>query len=213
MSDSRICPECSQPLPADAPEGLCPRCLMLAAMRPAESPALAATTPQPSAFVPPNAADVAPLFPQLSVLDVLGHGGMGTVYRARQEKLDRLVALKVIRPETAEDASFAERFHREAKTLARLSHHSIVGIHDFGEVTTESGPLYYFVMEYVDGSNLRELVRNGHLDPDQALAIIPQICEALQYAHDEGIIHRDIKPENILIADDGYIVLTDFGLS
>lgn len=213
MMNTRECPKCGKPLPTKAPGGICPGCLMLAGLADADSPAFAATTPQASPFVPASAADVAAHFPQLEVLDVLGHGGMGTVYKARQTKLDRLVALKIIRPESAEDPAFAERFNREARTLAKLSHANIVGVHDFGEVSTDTGMLYYFVMEYVDGPNLRQLVQTGEIQANQALAIIPQICEALQYAHDEGVVHRDIKPENILVDSKGRIRIADFGLA
>jgi serine/threonine protein kinase len=188
--------------------------------QPADS-AYAPTTPMSAGstagFTPPEAASLARYFPQLEILEPLGHGGMGAVYRARQTKLDRLVALKIIRPEAAADTAFAERFNREARTLARLSHPNIVGVHDFGEVMmTQDGvtrPLYFFVMEYVDGANLRRLIESGELTPEQALAIVPQICEALQYAHDEGVVHRDIKPENILLDARGRVKIADFGLA
>jgi tRNA A-37 threonylcarbamoyl transferase component Bud32 len=184
----------------------------------------AVTTPDPVVtpssgvvFVPPSPSELAPLFPQLEILELLGHGGMGAVYKARQNKLDRLVALKIIRPESAVDAAFAERFTREARTLARLTHAGIVGVHDFGEVITRredaDHPLFYFVMEYVGGLNLRQLMDGEGLSSDQALAIVPQICEALQYAHDQGVIHRDIKPENILLDRQGRVKIADFGLA
>ena len=160
-------------------------------------------------------------FPQLEILELLGHGGMGAVYKARQPKLDRLVALKILRPESADDPAFAERFNREARTLARLSHPHIVAVYDFGEVSLSGMPrpgtgprtLYYFLMEYVDGANLRQLLQTGELTPQQALAIVPQICEALQFAHDEGVVHRDIKPENILLDKRGRVKIADFGLA
>lgn len=203
MSDDHVCPQCGSELPPETPEGLCPKCLLQAAL-PAETP--------PSAFVPPTVEQLAPLFPQLEILEPLGHGGMGAVYKARQTKLDRLVALKIIRPESADDAAFAERFTREARTLARLSHGGIVGVHDFGE-SGDDVPLYYFVMEYVDGVNLRQLLEDGQLAPEQALAIVPQICEALQYAHEAGVVHRDVKPENILLDSTGRVKIADFGLA
>jgi hypothetical protein len=134
---------------------------------------------------------------------------MGAVYKARQPGLDRVVALKILPPEVGQDPSFAERFSREARALARLSHHHIVTVHDFGR----AGALYYFVMEFVDGSDLRQLIAQRKLEPREALAIVPQICEALQYAHDEGIVHRDIKPENILIDRKGRVKIADFGLA
>jgi predicted Ser/Thr protein kinase len=161
----------------------------------------------PSAALPP--ADLAAHFPQLEVLELLGQGGMGAVYKARQTRLDRLVALKVLPPEAGKDPAFVERFTREARALARLSHPHIVAVHDFGE----AGGLYYFLMEFVDGVNLRQLLEAGPLRPAQALQIIPQICDALHYAHGEGVVHRDIKPENILLDRSGRVKIADFGLA
>jgi hypothetical protein len=134
---------------------------------------------------------------------------MGAVYKARQTSLDRFVAVKILPRETAGGATFAERFAREAKALARLDHPHIVGVHDFGE----AAGLFYFVMEYVDGVNLRQMMRSGELSPREALAMVSQICEALQYAHDEGFVHRDIKPENILVDKRGRVKIADFGLT
>jgi serine/threonine-protein kinase len=169
--------------------------------------------------VPLSPTQLAGKFPQLEILELLGHGGMGAVYKARQTNLDRLVALKIIRPEATHEPTFAERFNREAKTLARLSHQHIVAVHDFGEIEyfeAQDPParlLYYFLMEYVDGSNLRQLMRAAELTPEQALAIVPQVCDALQFAHDEGVVHRDIKPENILLDKRGRVKIADFGLA
>ncbi len=134
---------------------------------------------------------------------------MGIVYKARQRTLDRLVALKVMPPDVARDPGFAERFTREARTLARLQHPNIVAIHDFG---TSDG-LYFLLMEYVDGANLRQAIRSGALTASQALAIVPQICDALQYAHENGVVHRDVKPENILLDRAGRVRIADFGLA
>jgi len=131
------------------------------------------------------------VLPQFEMIESLGCGGMGAVYKARQKSLDRLVALKIINPDAAEDPGFAERFAREAKALAKLNRQNIVGVHEFGE----SDSLFYFVMEFVDGTNLRHLIESKQLTPDQALQIVSQVCEALQFAHDEGIVHRDIKPD------------------
>jgi predicted Ser/Thr protein kinase len=159
--------------------------------------------------VPPLPEELAPHLPQLEILDLLGQGGMGAVYKARQRGLDRLVALKILPPEVNQDETFAERFIREARALARLSHPNIVAVYDFGQ----SGRNYYLVMEYVDGVNLRQSLQSGGLKPAEALAIVPQICDALQFAHDEGIVHRDIKPENILINKRGRVKIADFGLA
>lgn len=157
----------------------------------------------------PTPEQLTPFFPQLEILSLIGYGGMGAVYHARQLKLDRPVALKIILPQSAADPSFAERFSREARTLARLNHPNVVGIHDFGEF--EQG--YFFLMEYVAGANLRQILRNGSLEQGHSLSIVQQICEALQYAHDEGVVHRDIKPENILVDQVGRIKIADFGLA
>ncbi|MGE0755903.1 MAG: serine/threonine-protein kinase [Pirellulaceae bacterium] len=160
-------------------------------------------------FTPPKPAALAPYFPQLEILDLIGHGGMGAVYKARQRGLDRIVALKILPPDAGLDPSFAERFQREAKALGRLNHPHIVAIYDSGQ----AGGLYYFLMEYVDGVNLRQAIQARTLTPPQALAIVPQICDALQYAHDQGVVHRDIKPENILLDARGQIKIADFGLA
>lgn len=159
-------------------------------------------------FTAQTVDELAPLFPQLELIELLGQGGMGAVYKARQKNLDRFVALKIL-PHDAGDKGFAERFTREARTLARLNHPGIVAVHDFGT----AGGLYWFVMEYVDGVNLRQAKRAGTLTPTAALAIIPKICEALQFAHDAGIIHRDIKPENVLLDSKGRVKIADFGLA
>ncbi len=160
-------------------------------------------------FSPPLPSDLAAHFPQLEILELLGQGGMGAVYRARQKTLDRVVALKVLPPEVGQDPAFAERFTREAQALARLTHPNIVMVFDFGE----TDGYYFFIMEYVDGVNLRQSLHAGRLTPEQALAIVPQVCEALQYAHDQGIVHRDIKPENVLLDKRGRVKIADFGLA
>ena len=134
---------------------------------------------------------------------------MGAVYKARQPALDRFVALKILPPQVASGPGFAERFNREARALARLSHPNIVAVHDFGQVNG----LPFFIMEFVDGLNLRQLEQAGKLSPREALQIVPQICEALQFAHDEGIVHRDIKPENILLDKKGRVKIADFGIA
>jgi predicted Ser/Thr protein kinase len=162
-----------------------------------------------SGFVPPEPEDLAKFFPQLEILELLGKGGMGAVYKARQPGLDRLVAVKILPPEIGNDPAFAERFTREARALAKLSHQNIVSVFDFGKADGQ----YYFIMEYVDGSNLRHVIETGAIKQEEALAIVPQICEALQFAHDKGIVHRDIKPENILVDKQGSVKIADFGLA
>jgi serine/threonine protein kinase len=160
-------------------------------------------------FIPPSLEELAQQFPQLEILELLGQGGMGIVYKARQPRLDRLVALKILPAEAGRDLAFAERFVREARALAKLSHPSIVTVYDFGE----SGGRFYLLMEFVDGVNLRHLLQEQRLTPEQALTIVPQLCEALQYAHEQGVVHRDIKPENILLDKRGHVKIADFGLA
>jgi tRNA A-37 threonylcarbamoyl transferase component Bud32 len=207
MTDAKQCPGCRYPLPADAPQGLCPNCLLQQAFFADPPPANTAAYRAPA--VPPSPEELAEAFPQLEVIELLGQGGMGAVYKVRQKRLDRLVALKIVPPELARDSAFAERFAREARALARLSHPNIVAVYDFGEVKG----LYYFLMEYVDGVNLRQMIQGGHVKPQEALRIVPQVCAALQYAHDQGIVHRDIKPENILVDRRGQVKIADFGLA
>ncbi|WP_197168355.1 protein kinase domain-containing protein [Neorhodopirellula pilleata] len=219
------CPKCGVDLPEKSPAGMCPKCLLGAGFDSLDgsqpTPGGTQTSARPGSFVPLNAESLAPHFPQLEISQLLGHGGMGAVYKARQKKLDRDVALKIVRPESASDQTFAERFGREARVLARLSHPNIVAIYDFGEVTIPASDgesaaplrLYYFLMEYVDGTDLRQVIEGGELQPAQALAIVPPICDALQYAHDHGVVHRDIKPANILIDRQGQVKIADFGLA
>jgi len=220
MAEPNRCPQCGGELPDDAPQGLCPQCLMKlglptgaeadkAGSSDAGSDVPTSATP-PGRFVPPEPGELAKQFPQLEVIELLGQGGMGAVYKARQKQLDRLVALKILSPQVGEDPAFAERFAREARSLAKLNHPYIVTVYDFGQ--TEKG-LFYFVMEFVEGTDLRRVIQAGELSSREALAIVPQICEALQYAHDEGIVHRDIKPENILLDKKGRVKIADFGLA
>jgi tetratricopeptide (TPR) repeat protein/tRNA A-37 threonylcarbamoyl transferase component Bud32 len=171
----------------------------------------AATSPYSPApgFTPLAPEELNRLFPLIEIFELIGQGGMGAVYRGRQKNLDRQVAIKILPPEIGRDAAFAERFTREARALARLSHRNIVAVYDAGQV----GDFFYFVMEYVDGTNLRELIRGDLIEPRQALAIVQQVCDALAYAHSIGIVHRDIKPENILVDGAGTVKIADFGLA
>lgn len=203
-SKDSLCPKCGVPIPQDAPQGLCPSCVL----------AEAATLPGPASFVtggspPATVEEVAPHFPELEILELIGVGGMGAVYKARQPKLDRLVALKILSHDLAEDPAFAERFDREARLLARLSHPNIVAIYDSGT----AGPYAFLMMEYVDGVNLRQAMRTGGFTPAEALGLVQEICAALKFAHEEGILHRDIKPENVLLDSRGQVKIADFGIA
>jgi hypothetical protein len=198
------CPNCGKPLPAQVLAGLCPACLLLQG---AESVTDAGPDLRP--FKAPSIEALAALFPQLEIQSLLGAGGMGAVYKARQPALDRLVALKILPGGPGAEPGFAERFNREARALARLNHPNIVAVHEFGQ----AGDLHYFIMEYVDGVNLRQLEKSKRISPREALQLVPQICDALQYAHDEGVVHRDIKPENVLVDRRGRVKIADFGLA
>lgn len=205
---NKNCPKCGVQLPEGTPEGLCPGCLL--------SAGLVHTDPKLGSGLGPD--DIGPEmlpeniqndFPELEIQEILGRGGMGIVYKARQIALDRPVALKILLPRFKDQAAFAERFGREARTLARLNHPNIVDLYDFGQ----AGGHWFFVMEYVDGVDLRHALCQGRLAPEEALAIVPRICDALQYAHSQGIVHRDIKPENVLIDEQGNVKIADFGLA
>ncbi|PAW72047.1 MAG: hypothetical protein B9S38_05750 [Verrucomicrobiia bacterium Tous-C4TDCM] len=195
---TNTCPTCHAPIPANAPGGFCPACLL----RDAEEPPT-------SGHGAPPLEEIAAAFPQLEVIELIGMGGMGFVYKVRQPSLDRVVALKILSPELGRDPAFAERFSREARTLGKLHHPNIVTVFEHGE----SGGFFYLIMEYVDGVNLRQAMRAGRFTPEQALAIVPGICDALQAAHAQGIWHRDIKPENILLDREGGVKIADFGIA
>lgn len=225
MVENKQCPECSARLNESSAGGPCPACLMKLGMNAWVNSAGGPTMGQPTA--PPQGSvhsvgagsvdeeiglsmdSLQSLFPKLDILHLVGQGGMGAVYCARQKSLNRLVALKIVRPDAQKRGDFESRFSREARALASLNHENIITVHDFGQ----AGDLYFFIMEYVDGINLRQMLLGQKLTPTQALQIVPAICDALQYAHDHGVVHRDIKPENILIDTNGRIKIADFGLA
>jgi serine/threonine protein kinase len=277
--NNRRCPQCSAEIPSEAPQGLCPKCLLMGVASEGDWSVEAGTSnsdvadaaggqePSPRDQAKSGARDnrpavpsievLAAAFPQLEILQLIGRGGMGFVYKARQLKLDRLVALKILPVHLATEPSFHERFEREARVLAKLQHPHIVSVYDFGEATVDRSPAverslrrpesrqppesvsqaanspdapipsptgptspadstssyFYLMLEFVDGVNLREAMRVGRFTPEQVLAIVPQVCEALQYAHSKGVLHRDIKPENILLDTDGRVKIADFGIA
>jgi len=178
MPEDNKCPQCGTLLPSGALAGLCPACLLKAG-----AAADTLTDAKQPAFSPPAVAELAPLFPQLEILELIGKGGMGAVYKARQKQLDRVVALKILPPGIGADPAFAERFAREAKALAKLNHPGIVTLYEFGSTSghqplTLNSQLFYFLMEFVDGVNLRQLLAGGRVSAREALAIVPQICDA-----------------------------------
>ena len=246
--DTRVlCPSCGKPLPANAPKGLCQACLLKAGFPTGTETDGSEACFSRSAFVPPTPEEVAAQFPQLEILELIGRGGMGAVYKARQKQLRRIAALKILPPGVGDQPAFAERFTREARALAALNHPGIVTLYEFGQTNglglpaekgdtdqpkaarkpspehhetkqalggcEENTGLFFFLMEFVDGMNLRQLLNVGRIAPREALAIVPQICDALQYAHDQGVVHRDIKPENILLDRRGRVKVADFGLA
>ena len=200
MSTIQRCPRCGATLTPD--RAGCPRCLLEAARA---APAGAA----PSGDKPPSIEQLSADFPQLELEALVGQGGMGCVYRARHLQLGRTVALKILAPGAEDDGRFEERFLREARALAKLDHPGIVRVYDFGR----AGLRWYLLMEFVEGANLRGLLDGGRLSPELALSIVPQLCDALEYAHSVGVVHRDIKPENVLIDASGRVKLADFGLA
>ncbi|HAV63958.1 MAG TPA: serine/threonine protein kinase, partial [Verrucomicrobiales bacterium] len=194
---SKTCPQCGASLPSTADAGLCPACLLREGIGSRIESQIATETgtsnDQKARPDAPSLDEIRGCFPQLEIIDLIGQGGMGVVYKARQPQLDRFVALKILPDEAGRDPAFAERFSREAKTLARLNHPNIVSVYDFGQ----AGGHYFLMMEFVDGMNLRQLEQTRMLTPEEALVITPKICDALQFAHEEGVVHRDIKPGNI----------------
>ena len=145
---------------------------------------------------------------------VVGRGGMAEVYRARDIRLDRIVAIKTLRADLARDQIFQARFRREAQSAASLNHPSIVAVYDTGEDMATGVPVPYIVMEYVDGRTVRDLLQEGHrLLPERSLEIIDGVLRALDYSHQAGIVHRDIKPGNVMVTRNGDIKVMDFGIA
>ncbi len=209
MSSRPVCQRCGTELPAETPPESCPRCLMSFGAKGGSDFPPTLTSNGPGGRRVPEPSDFAPHFPQLEILDLLGHGGMGVVYKARQKTLDRIVALKILSLSREPSEGFAERFAREAKALASLDHPNIVTVHDFGV----AGGYYYLLMECIEGDNLRLAIRARKIESRRALEVVSEICAALQFAHEAGIVHRDIKPENILIDGSGHVKIADFGLA
>jgi predicted Ser/Thr protein kinase len=206
-----LCRRCGEGFPAaldpDEYEGVCPACLAGFAT---EGDVLPSTLdPLAQAAKDPPPLKRGATFRGLEVLELIGQGGMGVVYKARQIELGRVVALKILSPRLAADPEFTRRFNREAQALATLDHPNVVRVHDVGR----EGDLCFLVMEFVDGATLRELLVQRRLTPEQGLRLVPQLCEALEYAHSRGVIHRDIKPENILVSRSGAAKIADFGLA
>jgi serine/threonine protein kinase len=165
--------------------------------------------PMPSAFVAPEPADLAPLFPGYEIEGLIATGGMGAVYGAVQKSLERAVAIKILPQEFTQDQAFHSRFEAEAKAMARLNHPNLIGVYDFGEVAG----MLYIIMEYVPGQSLHHSAHGIAIDPTEVIRLVTGICHGLAHAHENGIIHRDIKPSNILLDLNANPKIGDFGLA
>ncbi|HCN29947.1 MAG TPA: hypothetical protein DIT64_14635 [Verrucomicrobiales bacterium] len=216
IADTTTCITCGTPITAEVLGGKCPACLKKVALMeptlPGDTLPESRMARRQAGWEPPTAEEVEALLPRgfFSVESFIGRGGMGAVYKGTQLVLKRPVAIKIMRQDQAVDAEFRLRFLREAQTLARLNHPGVVNVIDCGE----AGPDFLFiVMEYVEGTDLMEVLAANPMTEGMALEILPQICEALQFAHENGIVHRDIKPSNILITSGGRVKLADFGLA
>src|SRR4030088_1001074 len=146
--------------------------------------------------------------------EILGFGGMSEVHLARDLRLHRDVAVKVLRADLARDPQFQTRFRREAQNAAALNHPAIVAVYDTGETESEFGPLPYIVMEFVDGQTLRGVVKaQGPLSQQRIIEVMADVCAALDFSHRHGIIHRDVKPANVMITHGGAVKVMDFGIA
>ena len=202
------CPSCGAPVPnpAAGQETLHPMAAEHLLVR-----GLSSTNPDAGDWIPPEPSELDDsIGGRYRVTDMIGHGGMGAVYKARDTRLDRTVAIKVLPRELADNPAILSRFEREAKSLAALDHPNIVKIHDYG-FTAEGSP--FFVMEFVRGKDIQSLRNEGKLDLRTALNMISQVCDAIDYAHRRNIIHRDIKPANVIVDENGRTKVADFGLA
>ena len=212
----RLLPLCAMSEPDDTPQPADgPLPTSLGGLNPGELLARGLHTAKMSSagahgWEPPSVAEAAALFPSYEVLAMLGRGGMGAVFKARQIALDRFVAIKLLPLEISVDPAFVDRFRREARAMAKLNHPHIISVFDFGQ--TAEGHLF-FVMEFVEGANLAEIIHQVGLAPDQALALAGQVCTALAYAHGKGVVHRDIKPANVMVDAESQVKVADFGLA
>ncbi|MEM9281947.1 MAG: bifunctional serine/threonine-protein kinase/formylglycine-generating enzyme family protein [Verrucomicrobiota bacterium] len=206
MQDSPDQPESSEPPISDQDAAE----LMRQAALDTHRPATGNTAVDAGAWVPPLPEELAPLLSGYTIISLLGRGGMGAVYRGLQDSLEREVAIKLLPPELGQNPEFEARFQREAKSMAKLNHPNIVQIYDYGQ--TSAGH-HYIVMEFVDGTDLHQLIHSQELTSEGALNAISQICDALEFAHSEGFVHRDIKPANMFITSKGILKVGDFGLA
>lgn len=157
----------------------------------------------------PSVEELQALLPHLEILAYIGHGGMGTFYKARQPKLDRLVAVKILLVDPGSDASLIEGFRREARAMAGLAHINIIGIYDFGQ----SDSTLFLIMEHVEGETLESLIESRGFGLQEVVSIISQVCDALDHAHEQEVIHRDLRMGNTMLDIEGQVKVGDFGLA
>jgi tRNA A-37 threonylcarbamoyl transferase component Bud32 len=211
MTAARVCPQCGKSLSSDAPQGLCPECLLKAAL-PGQSALESSATglyPSPATAIAPEAGVRLKYFGDYELLEEIARGGMGVVWKARQTTLNREVALKMIRAGALASPEEVQRFLREAEAAANLQHPNIVAIHEVGEHDSQ----HYFTMDYVAGRDLGALVKDGPLAARVAARYVKIIAEAIHFAHLRGTLHRDLKPQNVLIDAADQPRITDFGLA
>ncbi len=201
MSEPSTCSRCGRPVPPDAVADLCPACVLQAALN------LPPTPPRPGPS--PRRQFRRKRLLHYYLLEKIGEGGMGVVYKARDTRLDRIVAIKILPADKVDDPERRRRFIHEAKAASALNHPNIVTIH---EVAVHGG-VYFIVMEYVDGRTLDKSIGRLGLPPDRVLLYAIPVAGALAQAHEVGIVHRDLKPQNIMVRDDGLVKLLDFGLA
>ena len=213
MDNMRICPQCRKPLPADAPEGLCPACLAKVALgtEPAASGAKGKSgEPAETLTISPDAFVRVRYFGDYELQEEIARGGMGVVWKARQASLNRTIALKMILAGKLAGEAEVQRFHREAEAAANLQHPNIVAIHEVGEHDGQ----HYYSMDYIAGRDLGVLVReSGPFTPTRAAECLQTLAEAVHFAHQRGTLHRDLKPQNVLMDAAGIPRITDFGLA